>query len=378
MNQSTNKRFIPITLIRYIIEEFLKSFLIIFLVFLSITLLINFVEELIFFKEKDLDHFLFMVCYLTLYKTPNTLIELSIFIILFSGILFFSKFLKNNEINTIKLSGLSNMIPILTPAIVAFFLGLVIICIISPLSANALKLFEKNKRVYSKNENLIVINETGLWFMEKNKENYNIVRADKIGDDNFLKMQNATIYQLDKEFNFIQRLDIKEILVKEKIWILNDSYILDHKNDEKKIINKKPTEKIFFSSTININELKNFFSNVNTVSFWEILGSIKKLNERGYSALELKIKMHKYLSLPIYLFLMIILSTFFTLNIKKDYNNFMYIFFGIVLGILIFFLNDLSVAIGISGKIPLVASVWTPILLITFFCSINIAKLNEK
>jgi lipopolysaccharide export LptBFGC system permease protein LptF len=81
--------------------------------------------------------------------------------------------------------------------------------------------------------------------------------------------------------------------------------------------------------------------------------NIKKLNERGYSGDELKIKFHKYLSLPIYLFSMIILSNNFYINIKKNYSNFIYIFFGIILGIIIYFLNDLSIALGISGKIPL-------------------------
>ncbi len=43
---------------------------------------------------------------------------------------------------------------------------------------------------------------------------------------------------------------------------------------------------------------------------------LKHLNSRGYSADELKIKFHKYLSLPIYLFGIILLSTIFTIGIK--------------------------------------------------------------
>ena len=114
------KKLWPTKIIGYLSYEFLKCLSIIFLAFISLTLLTNFVEEIIFFKEKNIENFLFNTIILTLLKTPNTIIEISIFIFLFSGIFFFVKLLKNSEINTIKLSGLSNLITILTPSIISF------------------------------------------------------------------------------------------------------------------------------------------------------------------------------------------------------------------------------------------------------------------
>jgi len=368
------KKYLPITLIKYLSYEFIKCLLIILSVFLSILLLTNFVEELIFFKEKQLDNLLLNIIILTIVKTLNTLLESSIFIFLFSGIFFFVKFLKNNELNSIKLSGISNLLAILTPALLSFFLGILIIFIITPISAEGIKFYEKYKRNYSQNNNLIVVNDSGLWFMEKNEDNYKIIRADKIVDNDFSKFYNSTIYTLDENFNFIERYDSKLIFINKKEWILENTKVLSN------IGNPSANEEKDYSlnSTIDINELKNLFTNANTNSFWEILNSIKKLNERGYSGDELKIKFHKYLSLPIYLFSMIILATVFTINIKKNYGNFMYIFFGVVSGIVIYFLNDLSIALGISGKMPISLSVWIPIFIIVVISSINLIKINEN
>ena len=86
------KNYYPLFLTKYLTKEFIKCLLIIFAVFLSISLLINFVEEIVYFKEKKLNNFLISTIYLTLCKTPNTIIETSIFIFLFSGIFFFVKF----------------------------------------------------------------------------------------------------------------------------------------------------------------------------------------------------------------------------------------------------------------------------------------------
>ena len=368
------KKYLPKKLIKYLSYEFTKCFLIVALVFLSISLLTNFVEELVFFKDKQIENFLFSLIILTSLKTINTLIESSIFIFLFSGIFFFVKFLKNNELNSIKLSGISNLLSIFTPAFLSFGIGVFIIFAITPISAEGIKFYEKYKRNYSQNDNLIVINDLGLWFMEKNENNYKIIRADKIVDNDFSKFYNSTIYTLDSDFNFLNRYDSKLVFINKKEWILENTKLLSDNDNAQ----KKEEKDYTLNSSIDINELKNLFTNANTISFWEILNSIKKLNDRGYSGDELKIKFHKYLSLPIYLFSMIILATVFTINIKKNYSNFIYIFFGIILGIVIYFLNDLSIALGIAGKMPLVISVWIPIFLILAISAINLIKINEN
>ena len=367
------KRYFPYTLTKYLSVEFMKCLGYVFTVFLSIAILTNFIEEMVYFKEKELDNILATILTLTLYKSPNTLIETSIFIFLFTGILFFVKFMKNNEINTVKLSGISNLLSILTPAVISFAIGILIIIIISPFSAEMLKIYEKNKRIFSQNDNLIVINDTGLWFMESNENSYKIIRSDKIANNDFSKLYNSTIYELDKDFNLRKRYDSKLIFINKQNWILESSSIL-----ENNFTNIKKIDEIKFNSSINVNELKDLFSNVNTVSFWEIIQNIKILNERGYSGEELKIKFHKYLSLPIYLLTMIILATVFTLNVKNNYSNFFYIFCGIILGILIYFLNDLSIALGLSGKISIELSVWIPIFLIIVISLLNLLRINEK
>ena len=371
------KKYIPLKLSFYLAKEFINSIVLVFLVFFALALLTNFVEELSFLKEKKINNLIWITSYLTLFKTPNTLIDLSIFIFLFSGIAFFIKIKKNNEINTILLSGISKTLPVLTPALLSFFIGLVIIFIISPISSSTSKLYEKNRRLYALNENLIVINNNGLWFMETMENNFNIIRADTIINNNFSELNNFTIYNLDKNFNFIKRLDGKKAKIINKNWLLEEVKILDNDLNNKDKNNNNYRE-INFVSTININELKEYFSNANTFSFWEIASNIKILNSRGYSGDELKIKFHKYLSLPVYLFGMILLSTMFTIYLKRDYNTLIYLFFGFVTGFLLYFLNDLSIAVGLSNKLPLIISVWSPVMIIIFLCVINLISINDK
>lgn len=371
------KFYTPFKLINYLSKEFFKSFGVVFLVFFSLSLLINFVEEITFFKDKEIQNFTLFISYLSISKTPNTIIELFIFIILFTGIIFFVKLQKSNEINTIMLSGISKTIPILVPGLISFFLGVFILFVFSPISSTSLKFYEETKRLFSSNDNLVVINDNGLWFKENLENGYNIIRANKILNNDFTKLTNVTIYNLDKSFNFIKRLDSDEIIIKNKNWMMFNTKVLNNQTDFSLKDNNYSSDTEFVS-TININNLKKFFSNANTVSFWEIGDNIKVLNERGYSADELKVKLHKYLSLPIFLLAMILVSTIFTISINKEYNTLMYLFFGIIIGFIIYFFNDLSIAVGLANKLPLIMSVWSPVIIIMFLSIINLMRINEK
>ena len=127
--------FYPSKLIYYFSKEFIFSLLLVFLVFLSLSLLINSVGELVYLKDKKLENIIWMATILTLAKTPTTIIELSIFIFLFSGILFFVKIQKNNEVNTMLLAGISKTLPILIPSVISFICGLFIVLFLTPISS---------------------------------------------------------------------------------------------------------------------------------------------------------------------------------------------------------------------------------------------------
>ena len=62
--------------------------------------------------------------------------------------------------------------------------------------------------------------------MEKNENNYKIIRADKIVDNDFSKFYNSTIYILDADFNFLNRYDSKLVFINKKEWILENTKLL--------------------------------------------------------------------------------------------------------------------------------------------------------
>ena len=64
-------------------------------------------------------------------------------------------------------------------------------------------------------------------------------------------------------------------------------------------------------------------------------------------------------------------------TLKKS-NNVRFIFIGIISCVLVYYLKDLSVALGQTNRIPLTLSTWVPVIVIGIFSSIGILQINEK
>ena len=84
------------------------------------------------------------------------------------------------------------------------------------------------------------------------------------------------------------------------------------------------------------------------------------------------------LSLPFFLFMMTAIAAVLTMNTLKKSDNITFIMIGIVICITVFYLKDLSLALGQTGRIPLILSVWSPVIALSFFSFIGVFQINEK
>ena len=358
---------------RYIINEYIKSLFVVIAVMLSIILLINLLDEFNFFKSKKDLKFIFFLIF-TVLKIPNVLINLFPFIVLFAGIVFYLKIYNHNEVISLRVMGYSNIQIILIPALTSFVIGYVIVFLIVPFSSSMLRYYEDLRSEYNETKNLVFVNETGIWILDKNEKEKNIIRIEKINKD-FSVVSQITIYNYDASNNFIRRIDATEGIINDKNWLLNKVNIIS--------INKKNNKDNFLSnynytSNVNISELKNVYKNTETTSLLDINKEMLILEDKGYSTIDLRIRYQKLISFPIYLLAMSILSGLMIINLGKTSNYLKYGSYGVIISIIIYFLNDLSITIAKSGIISVDFSVWIPIFLIILINLVGITQVNAK
>ena len=358
---------------RYIINEYIKSLFVVIAVMLSIILLINLLDEFNFFKSKKDLKFIFFIIF-TILKIPNVLINLFPFIVLFGGIVFYLKIYNHNEVISLRVMGYSNIQIILIPALTSFIIGYVIVFLIVPFSSSMLRYYESLRSEYNETKNLVFVNETGIWILDKNEKEKNIIRIEKISKD-FSVVNQITIYNYDSSNNFIKRIDATEGFIKDKNWQLNKVYII---SSNKKNNNENYLNNYNYTSNVNISELKNLYKNTDTSSLLDINKEIAILEDKGYSTVDLRIRYQKLISFPIYLLAMSILSGLMIINLGKTSNYLKYGSYGVIISVMIYFLNDLSITIAKSGIISVDFSVWIPIFLIILINLVGITQVNAK
>ena len=84
------------------------------------------------------------------------------------------------------------------------------------------------------------------------------------------------------------------------------------------------------------------------------------------------------LSMPFFLFSMTALASILIMNTLKKSNNVKFIIIGLIVCVVVYYLKDLSIALGKTNRIPLILATWMPIILVSIFSSIGILQINEK
>ena len=354
----------------YLISQFLKTFINVVLIFCCLGLIMNLFEEINFFKNYDVG--ILMPIKLSLLVIPSIIINLLPFILFISSMVVFIKLKDNRDIIALKTFGFSNINFLILFSISSIFISIVILFVLNPLTSATVKYYEDIKGRYDLDKShLASINSNGIWIREIVGNNINIIKSKSLEGDRLI---NVSIYKFDKKYALYSRLEASEARISENPWILQNGRKINF-DEEKK------TEEFLtfeFESTFNVEKLNSIYSNLDTVSFFNLLANMDYLVSKGYNPMLLTEKKHFYLSLPFFLILMVCLASMFTLNSNKRKQNTYYILLSILLCVIIFYFKNFSAALGTTQKIPIILSVWSPVIILSLFCSIGVMQINDK
>ena len=355
---------------KYLATQFIKIVFNISIIFFCLGFIMNIFEEINFFKDFEVN--ITTPILLSFLFIPSLLDDFFPFVILLSGIWFFLKIKKTDELTAINISGISNLSIIIIPSILSIILGIFFVTAINPITSVLVKKYETIKGNYEKDQDyLATVTVNGIWIKEKGlKANY-MVRASNLEKENLLEV---TIYEFDKNNNFKRRIEAESADISSLKWTLKNIKIINTDGIESTKTIKDPS----YFSMYDIKKIKSLYANLDTISFWDLGKEIQLLKLRGYSTREMQVLLHRSLAFPFFLLSMLLLSSVFTLGTKFNDNNWTYVFLAIISSVIIFFFNDFSAALGKTDKLPIELSVWMPIAIIFVFSVVGIIHANQK
>ena len=352
----------------YLIILFLKKILNIFLVFFALIFILSLFEEINFFKDLEVD--LLLPIILSGLNVPATLFEIFPFIFLIGTQFFFLEIIDKNEIEILKVSGLSNLRILKTLFLTAFIFGFLLMTIFYTLSSKLRFIYFDVKNSYSNDDKyLAVIKESGLWIKDEINSKILIVNADKISEN---LLVNVSIHEFDNNFQLTNLIQSKNVDISKYEWIISKPLIF---NNNKTV---QLEEEYLLETHFNIEKINSLFRNLSSLNLSQLIKLKNDYNSLGNSTREVDIYLHKLYSLPLFLAIMTVLASIIMFNNKRRTSLIFHLILGILSSVIIYYLSYLFSLMGENGKIPIILSTYLPIVILMLIISIGMIKINEK
>jgi len=355
------------TYTKFLVGGFIKSFLNVFFVMMSLVFILNILKEIEFFSNKDVNS-LYPI-YLSIMSSPSIIFEMFPFIFLIGTQFFFIKLFNNDEINIFKYSGLKNIQIIKILSLVSFFIGILTITLFYSFSSNLQHYYLQIKNQFSEDKlYLAVINKNGLWIKDVVGNKTSIINSSKV-NNNFLT--NTFISTFDKDFNLVESITSDKIDISKKEWLIYDATIFKNNISQK-------IDLVKFRSNFDQKRIESLFSNLSSLSLLKLIDLKKNYESLNYSTVDVDMQIYKIVTYPLFLVIMTILSSIIMLNTKKSNSKVIKIIIGLFFSVVIYYINNLFNVMGSTERIPLIVSVWTPIIFLTLVNLIMLININEK
>ena len=143
-------------------------------------------------------------------------------------------------------------------------------------------------------------------------------------------------------------------------------------------IPKAEFESLPFETHFNFTKINSLFSNLSSLTIWSLIKLREDYKSLKYSTKELDIHLNKLFSYPLYVALMSIISSILMLNIKYNTNKIFNLTLGILLSVIIYYINHFFGTIGLAKQLPIFFSNWLPLILLIIVSSIGLVRINEK
>lgn len=249
------------------------------------------------------------------------------------------------------------LIPVL---LVAFIFGVFVVTALNPLGAMLLSRYERIEGTHLKGHgNLVAISENGLWLRDFELESGNsriihTLRIAQQGNEFF----DISIFIMDEKYNFLKRVDAGYAQLEDgKNWVITNATVVD------KSYNKSHYAKLLMPTHMNFAQIQESLISPETISIYKLPSFIWSTQASGLSITKHLNYFYKTLMLPFFYCSMVLIAINFSTALPRSGKVGRSIFYGILLGFVIYFLSDVMNALGLAGNLPIILTASAPTLI---------------
>ena len=303
-------------------------------------------------KEVTID----IIIQMSLLKLPNLVQEMLPFAVLLGGMMAFWRMAKANELVISRAAGVSAWQFLMTPMILTFLVGVVLITTFNPFAAAMRSHYENMESKYlGKNHTEFAMGSTGVWLRQGKQDSHAVIHANTVrGSGDEAQLLGVIVFQLEGDDRFVGRIDAAKATLRAGYWELYDAYI--SVPDEA----TRHVDVYRLATELTIEGIQDSFASADTLSFWELPKFISTMEQAGFNANAHRLYLNSLLSMPVLLCAMVLIAAIFSIRVSRRSSTGMMIIGGVVSGFLLYFFTNIVHALGLSASIPAALAAWMP------------------
>lgn len=340
------------TMSSYLGRRFFISVFVSFAIFLCLIYMIDLVE--LMRRSANRDGVTFgALTGMAFLRLPTVGAETLPFAVLFGAMAAFTRLTRNHELIVVRAAGISVWQFLLPSLLVAFVIGTFVITIYNPIAAAMSSRFEQLESKYlTGNSSLLAVSQNGLWLRQADPDGQSVIHAQRVSEAG-VKLEEVVILLYGQEDEFKGRIDAKNAELKKGYWNLHEVWVT--RTDD----TPKYYDGFQLHTGLTYDDVMESFASPDTISFWDMPRFIETAKAAGFSVRRYLLHFYDVLATPILLCTMVLVAAAFSLRISRLGGIVQLVVGGVFSGFLLYFISDLSLALGVSGMLPPFLAAWT-------------------
>ncbi|MEL7544585.1 MAG: LptF/LptG family permease, partial [Pseudomonadota bacterium] len=199
-------------------------------------------------------------------------------------------------------------------------------------------------------------NRDGVWLRQNSIDGPSVLFASHTADEG-LSLASMFILQYDRRDRFLARVEASTANLKPGYWDMRDVLVSRP--------GQPPESYARYQVATNLTheQVRDAFGSLLTVSFWDLPRHVELAERAGLSATRYKVQYELFLSRPLMLAAMVLLGATVSLRAFRFGGIQTMIVRGLIVGLGVFILAEMSRQLGAAGIVTPWAAVWVPALI---------------
>lgn len=343
----------------YFARRFAMSFLLITAILFTLIALTSLLEET---RRGYADTVTFRdLMILTLLDVPQKINLILPLNMVLATIVLFLGMARSSEMVITRASGRSALKTLMSPVVVAFLIGLMVVGMFNPIVAATSKRYEQVSQGYRSGDgaSALSISEEGLWLRQGTEEGQTVIRAWRSNNDGSV-LYDVTFISYEPNGGPIRRIEAQSAALGPDGWLLRGAKSWPLEVGVNAEGNAQVYDSLVLPSSLTLDRIRDSFGKAGAISIYELPAFIDQLEFSGFSPRRHKLWLQVELARPLFLIAMVLVASAFTMRHTRSGGTGIAVLSAVLLGFGLYFIRSFAQILGENGQIPVLLAAWAP------------------